>query len=64
MVGEAVLTSCHVLNKVPTKDNETTPYEQLEKEKNHTLLLAHLGLFGEEDNFFDTYSPVARLTTI
>ena len=45
--GEVVLTSCHVLNKVSTKDNETTPYEQWEKKKNYTLLRAQLGLFGE-----------------
>ena len=31
--GEAVLTSCHVLNKVPTKDNEITPYEQWAKRR-------------------------------
>jgi hypothetical protein len=31
--GEAILTACHVLNKVPTKDNETTPYEKWEKRK-------------------------------
>ena len=27
MVGEAVLTSTHVLNRVPTKNSEITPYE-------------------------------------
>ena len=27
MVGEAVLTSCHVLNKVPNKNQDQTPYE-------------------------------------
>ena len=31
--GEAVLTSCHVLNKVLAKDNETTAYEQWEKKR-------------------------------
>jgi len=27
MVGEAVLIACHVLNRVPTKNSEVTPYE-------------------------------------
>jgi hypothetical protein len=26
MVGEVVLTACHVLNRVPTKNSEITPY--------------------------------------
>ena len=30
---EAILTSCHVLNKVPIKDSEITPYEQWEIEE-------------------------------
>jgi len=25
--GEAVLTTCHVLNRVPTKNNDITPHE-------------------------------------
>src|SRR3954463_10544262 len=33
MVGEAILTACHVLNKVPSKDNEITPYEKWEKRR-------------------------------
>src|SRR6266540_394836 len=28
MVGEALLTSCHVLNRVPNKNKEKTPYEE------------------------------------
>jgi hypothetical protein len=43
MVGEAILTSCHVLNKVPTKDNELTPYEQWEKRK---TTLSYLRTWG------------------
>src|SRR6266542_3722702 len=43
MVGEAILTSCHVLNKVPTKDNETAPYELWEKRK---LTLSYLRTWG------------------
>ena len=41
--GEAVLISCHVLNKVPTKDNETTPYEQWEKKR---TTLSYLRTWG------------------
>jgi transposase InsO family protein len=41
--GEAVLTSCLVLNKVPTKDNETTPYEQWEKKR---TTLSYLRTWG------------------
>jgi hypothetical protein len=26
--GEAILTACHVLNKVPTKNKESTPLEE------------------------------------
>ena len=28
MVGEALLTSCHVLNRVPNNNKEKTPYEE------------------------------------
>ena len=31
--GEAILTSCHVLNRVPTKNKEITPYEEWEKKR-------------------------------
>jgi hypothetical protein len=27
MVGEAILTTSHVLNRIPNKNKETTPYE-------------------------------------
>ena len=26
--GEAILTTCHVLNRVPTKNKEITPFEE------------------------------------
>jgi hypothetical protein len=29
MVGAALLTSCHILNRVFMKNNEKTPYEEL-----------------------------------
>jgi hypothetical protein len=31
--GEAILTTCHVLNKVSTKNKEITPFEEWEKMK-------------------------------
>ena len=37
------MTSCHILNKVPTKDNETIPYELWEKRK---LTLLYLRTWG------------------
>jgi hypothetical protein len=27
-LGEAILTACHVLNHVPTKNKEITPFEE------------------------------------
>ena len=31
--GEAILTACHVLNRVPTKNKEITPFEEWEKKR-------------------------------
>jgi hypothetical protein len=31
--GEAILTSCHVLNRVQMKNKEITPYEEWEKKR-------------------------------
>jgi transposase InsO family protein len=31
--GEAILIACHVLNKVPTRNKEITPFEEWEKKK-------------------------------
>jgi hypothetical protein len=31
--GEAILTACHVLNKVFMKDKEITPFEEWEKKR-------------------------------
>ena len=31
--GEAILTACHVLNRVPTKNKEITPFEEGEKKR-------------------------------
>jgi hypothetical protein len=41
--GEAILTACHVLNRVPTKNKEITPFEELEKRR---LNLSYLRTWG------------------
>ena len=41
--GEAILTACHVLNRVPTKNKEVTPFEEWEKKK---LTLSYLRTWG------------------
>jgi hypothetical protein len=43
MVGEALLTACHVLNRVPNKNKEKTPYEEWAI----TFVFAHLGMLGK-----------------
>ena len=47
IIGQAVLTSWHVLNKVPTKDNETTPYEQWEKKRTTLSYLCTWGCLAK-----------------
>ena len=46
MVGEAILTACHVLNRVPTKNKEITPFEEWEKKR---PTLSYMGLFGKSE---------------
>jgi transposase InsO family protein len=41
--GEAILTACHVLNRVPTKNKEITPFEEWEKRR---LNLSYLRTWG------------------
>ena len=41
--GVAILTACHVLNKVPTKNKEITPFEEWEKKK---LNISYLRTWG------------------
>ena len=41
--GEAILTACHVLNRVPTKNKEITPFEEWEKKR---LTLSYLRTWG------------------
>jgi hypothetical protein len=43
MVGEAILTVCHVLNKVHMKDKEITPFEEWDKKR---LNLSYLRTWG------------------
>jgi transposase InsO family protein len=40
--GEAILTACHVLNHVPMKNKEVTPFEEWEKKR----LLFHIYALG------------------
>nr|CAE02415.2 OSJNBa0095E20.2 [Oryza sativa Japonica Group] len=41
--GEAILTVCHVLNRIPTKYKKVTPFEEWERKK---LNLSHLRTWG------------------
>jgi hypothetical protein len=41
--GEAILTACHVLNRVHTKNKEITPFEEWEKKR---LNLSYLHTWG------------------
>jgi hypothetical protein len=41
--GEAILTACHVLNRVPMKNKEKTPFEEWEKKR---LTLSYLQTWG------------------
>ena len=41
--GEAILTACHILNRVPTKNKEITPFENWEKKR---LNLSYLRTWG------------------
>ena len=43
MVGEAILIASHVLNRVPTKNKEVTPFEEWEKKR---LKLSYLQTWG------------------
>ena len=47
--GEAILTACDVLNRVPTKNKEITPFEEWEKKRANTFILTYMGLFGKNE---------------
>jgi hypothetical protein len=46
MVGKAVSTACHVLNRVPTKNSEITPYEGWKGRKPSLHYLSTWGCFA------------------
>jgi hypothetical protein len=41
--GETILTACHVLNRVPTKNKEITPFEEWKKKR---LNLSYMRTWG------------------
>jgi hypothetical protein len=41
--GETILTSCHVLNRVPSKNKEITPFEEWKKKR---LNLSYMRTWG------------------
>ncbi len=41
--GEAIMTACHVLNRVPTKNKTITPFEEWERKR---LKLSYLRTWG------------------
>ena len=43
MVGEALMTVCHVLNRVPAKHKTMTPFEEWERKR---LKLSYLRTWG------------------
>jgi hypothetical protein len=50
--GEVILTACHVLNRVPMKNKEVTPFEEWDirgmgEEEANSFIFTHLGLLGQ-----------------
>jgi hypothetical protein len=45
--GEAILTACHVLNRVPTKNKEITPFEEWEKRRINLSYLRTCGCLAK-----------------
>jgi hypothetical protein len=43
MVGEVAFIACHILNRLPMKNKEKTPYEESVRED------LHMGLFGQSE---------------
>jgi hypothetical protein len=52
--GEAIMTACHVLNRVPTKNKEITPFEEWEKKR---LKLSYLRTW---DCLAKVYLPIPK----
>nr|ABA97586.1 retrotransposon protein, putative, Ty1-copia subclass [Oryza sativa Japonica Group] len=63
--GDAILTACYVLNRIPTKHKEVTPFDEWERKKLN-LSPAHMGLFGQGYRFLIVNSgvPDMRVGTI
>jgi hypothetical protein len=47
MVGEAIMTACRVLNCVPTKNKEITPFEEWEKKRSKLSYLRSWGCLAK-----------------
>nr|GEV55118.1 zinc finger, CCHC-type [Tanacetum cinerariifolium] len=75
--GEAMLTACYLLNRIPNKREKTTPYElwlqwifkrKMKVNRIVDKFKARLVIQGfrqkEWIDYFDTFAPVARITTI
>jgi len=45
--GEAILTMCHVLSRVPTKNKEITPFKEWEKKRINLLYLCTRGFLAK-----------------
>nr|CAE02261.2 OSJNBb0058J09.8 [Oryza sativa Japonica Group] len=60
--GEALLTSNHVLNRVPNRNKDKTPYEIWIGRKTITFLFAHMGVLGESQ--FKSEVPDMHVGTI
>jgi hypothetical protein len=46
--GEAILTACHVLNCVPMKNKEVTPFEEWEKKRQTLSYLRTWGCLAKD----------------
>jgi transposase InsO family protein len=47
--GEAILTACHILNRVPTKNKKNYTIRGMGEEEIKSLLPVNLGLFGKSE---------------
>jgi hypothetical protein len=45
--GEAILTDCHVLNRVPMKNKKSNTIRGMGEEEANSFLFTHLGLLGQ-----------------
>jgi hypothetical protein len=59
--GETILTACHVLNKVPTKIKEITPFEEWEKNKLNMSYCAPVVVLGRRRRRYPSLDAFASL---